>query len=185
MPKNSASFPKGHVYSTFIIQLAVEQLIQGIMSFRASQLNFQLFSQFFELATPSFSSIRNWLYRLGFYALLTPKEHRDDWIIIPDFTVELGKLRCLVILGVPQSRFCIPKRLDKNQTQTLALQHSDVEVIEVLSRSTGETIETLLEQLTKEIGTPLQIGLSLYRSLSYLAFNVKKDYHNQIRKLGK
>lgn len=65
LPKNALLAPKGHSYPVFVIQLAVQQIIQGFNSLRGCQLNFELFSQFFELATPSFSSVRNWLYRIG------------------------------------------------------------------------------------------------------------------------
>lgn len=81
--------------------------------------------------------------------------------MIPDFTVELGTMRCLVILGIPQSRFCDPKRVFRESLDepSFALRHLDVDVlaIEVLSCSTGKTIEEILTQLTEKIGFPFQI----------------------------
>jgi hypothetical protein len=153
--------PKGHVYPIWVIQVAVQHLIQGLISLRGCQLSFELFSAFFEVPTPSFSSIRNWLYRIGLYTLKNTKVYREDWIWIPDFTVELGKLRCLTILGIPQSCFCDPKRgfRDSWDNPDFALRHQDVEVlaIKILYRSTGAKIEEILTQLTEKIGTPLQI----------------------------
>ena len=160
LPAQALFAPKGHVYPVFVIQLAVEQIIQGFNSLRGCKKNFELFSQFFE-AIPSFSSIRNWLYRIGLYALSQPLTRRDDWILIPDFTVELGSKRCLVILGIPLISFCDPKRVfrDSAQEPSFALQHLDVEVlaIEVLQHSTGQIIEEIFTQLTEKIGTSLQI----------------------------
>lgn len=54
LPKSQLelSVPKGHVYPVFVIQLAIQQLIPGFISLRGCQLTFELFSQFFELATP-------------------------------------------------------------------------------------------------------------------------------------
>ncbi|MEH2436852.1 MAG: hypothetical protein V7K25_21870 [Nostoc sp.] len=53
-----------------------------------------------EETTPSFSSVRNWLGKSGLYELQREKEYRNDWVFIIDLTVELGKQKCLVILGV-------------------------------------------------------------------------------------
>ena len=174
--------PKGHVYPVFVIQLAIQQLIQGLASLRGCQLNFDLFSPFLEFnltKTPSFSGIRNWLSRIGLYALKKPQVKRDDWILIPDFIAEFGKMRALVILGVPQSYFSDPKRVFRASSiePSFALQHQDVEVlvVKVLTSSTGNAIFEILTQLTEQIGTPLQIvadhgsdlknGISLYQSI--------------------
>jgi hypothetical protein len=155
---------KGHVYPVFVVQLALQQLIQGLASLRGCQLNFELFSPFFEFklaTTPSFSSIRNWLHRVGLYALTQPKVHRDDWILIPDFIAEFGKLRALVVLGISQNDFCASERVfrDSSVKPSFALRHQDVEIltVEILSNSTGVQIEEILTQLTEKIGSPTQI----------------------------
>jgi hypothetical protein len=136
------SVPKGHVYPVFVIQLAIQQLIQSLTSLRGCQVNFELFSPFFKfelINTPSFSNIRNWLYRIGLYALTQPKVHREDWSLIPDFIAEFGKLRALVILGISQKDFCAPERVfrDSSVKPSFALRHQDVEIltIEILSSS--------------------------------------------------
>lgn len=63
------SNPVGHVYSVFIIQLAIQQIIYGLSSLRGCEKNFTLFAQFFAVQTPTFSTIRNWLFRFGLYQL--------------------------------------------------------------------------------------------------------------------
>jgi hypothetical protein len=88
----------GHHYPVFLIQLALEQVIHSLNSLRGSQKNFRLFSQFYPLPTPSFSSIRQWLLRLGLYELQQAPPYRTDWIIMLDLTIELGQLKCLVVL---------------------------------------------------------------------------------------
>lgn len=158
------SIPKGHVYPVSLISLAIQQLIQGQVSFRGCQLNFELFSPFFKFEltkTPSFSNIRNWLYRIGLYALNQPKVYRDDWILIADFVAELGKLKTLVILGIQKEYFCAPKRVfrDSIDVPSFALRHIDVEVlaVKILTNSTGKVIFDILTQLTEQIGVPIQI----------------------------
>jgi hypothetical protein len=144
------SAPAGHLYPVFIIQLGIQQIIHGLSSLRGCQKNFELLAQFFELQTPSFSSIRGWLFRLGLYQLRSKPEKRSDWIIIFDLTIELGQVKCLLILGIPAAR------LSKTG---FALKHQDVEVLNMamMSHSSGEIIAQKLTELSEQIGQPIQI----------------------------
>ena len=80
--------PAHHTYSVFIIQLAVQQVIYAGLSLRGCERNFELLTQFFYWPTPCFSSIRQWLLRIGLYILQTGHECRSDWIMIIDMTIE-------------------------------------------------------------------------------------------------
>lgn len=144
------SVPTGHIYPVFIIQLAIQQVIHGLVSLRGCQKNFEIFSRFFDVQTPNFNTVRNWLFRLGLYELQKKRESRSDWILIVDLTVELGSHKCLVILGI--QRACLSKT-------GYCLQHHDVVVLDitVLSSSTGQVIKEKLDELSKQIGIPYQI----------------------------
>lgn len=52
------------------------------------------------LTVPSWYTGRLWLMRLGYYKLNRPKEHADDWAWIVDHSIQIGKEKCFVILGV-------------------------------------------------------------------------------------
>lgn len=95
-------------------------------------------------------TIRHWLHRLGCYLLRKPVERRDDWVVFVDHTMELGAARCLLVLGVPLSRW---------QARGGALAHTDVEVlkVEIVEHSTGAVVHKQLEQLVERIGEPAQI----------------------------
>jgi hypothetical protein len=92
----------GHHYSVQTVQKAVQQTIDSGSSLRGVEKNLKLEVSEEEETTPSFSSVRNWLGRIGLYELQREKEYRNDWVFIIDLTVELGKQKCLVILGVSQ-----------------------------------------------------------------------------------
>jgi hypothetical protein len=106
-------------------------------------------------ANPSFSIIRQWLGRIGLFELKREKEKREDWIFITDLTVELGQEKCLVILGVSQEYY-----LAEVVSKSRALNHQDVEVlgIEIMTSTKGELIQEKLEEVSKRVGTPRQIG---------------------------
>jgi hypothetical protein len=142
--------PIGHIYPIYIIQIAMQLYTYSLSSLRGCEKTFEIFSQLFKIPVPSFDSIRMWIYRLGLYELQRTHEVRSDWIFILDHTIELGKVKCLVILGVPVARL---------EDIGYSLKHEDVEVldIEIMERSTGDMIYHKLGSLSEQVGTPVQI----------------------------
>lgn len=149
--------------------MAVQFLIECGMSLRGIEKTFKLHASS-EKATPNFSSIRKWLVRIGLYELDRKKEYRSDWIFIIDLTVELGKQKALVVLGVSQ-KYLVEQVLPSQR----GLSHQDVELLalEIMDSTKGELIEQKLEQLTQTVGSPIQIvadhgsdlahGIKLYK----------------------
>ncbi len=111
-----------------------------------------LMSDFLELnySTPSWYSGRIWLLRLGYYKLTREKEKEDDWIWIVDHSVQLGKEKCFVILGIRQSK--LPK------AETI-LYHEDVELLGLfpVTKSNGDIVYQQLEETISKTGIPKQI----------------------------
>ncbi|NER39355.1 MAG: hypothetical protein F6J93_36320 [Oscillatoria sp. SIO1A7] len=103
--------------------------------------------------TPTYSIIRKWTLRLGLYELNRKREYRKDWIFIVDTTIELGKAKCLVILGISKESFS--QIIEKK----ISLNHKDMQVltIEVMSNCNGVLVEEKLINLSKRVGTPKQI----------------------------
>jgi hypothetical protein len=94
------------------------------------------------------------------------KEKREDWILIIDLSVELGKEKCLVILGVSQEYYnqeVVPNKR--------GLRHQEVEVlgIEIMTSTKGELIASKIEKVTERVGKPKQIvsdqGSDLYKGI--------------------
>jgi hypothetical protein len=94
------------------------------------------------------------LARIGIYELTREKQYRDDWIFIVDFTLELGKQKALVVLGVSQEYL-----REKVIPQRRGLSHQDVELLglEIMDSTKGEIISTQLEKITNKVGVPVQI----------------------------
>jgi len=144
----------GHHYNVQTIQKAVKQTIDSGSSLRGVEKNLKLDTSDEEVSTPSFSIVRNWLGRIGLYELQREKEYRTDWVFIIDLTVELGKQKCLVILGVYQQYlestvFPSKRGLKHHEVQLLAL--------EIMESTIGELIEQKLSELTNIVGCPIQI----------------------------
>ncbi len=146
--------PKKHHYPVYVIQLAIQLILQSLASLRGVEKTLELLANWWQIPTPNFSIIRQWGLRLGLYELTREKDYRSDWIFILDMTLELGQTKCLVILGITHERFT-----QIIQQENRALQHQDVEVLalEILEKSAGKIISEKLKNLAERVGTPLQV----------------------------
>jgi hypothetical protein len=142
--------PKWHSYSVAVIYLGICQVVRAFTGFRGGARSLEITAEVMGSGSPSYSSIRLWTYRLGYYLLQRAIEHREDRIFITDMTVELGKSKCLLILGVSESRF---------RQADFCLTHHDTEVLalQIFTQAKGEDIAACLEGLCQRIGVPKQI----------------------------
>ncbi len=114
----------------------------------------KLMISFFHLpqASPSWSSSRLWLLRVGYYKLTRKKAIADDWVWIVDFTIQAGAMKCLTVVGLRLSG------LGKDRKDN-ALCHGDVEPITLspVRQSNGEIVYQHLEEAIRKTGVPRQI----------------------------
>lgn len=99
---------------------------------------------------PAATSVRWWLQRLGLFALREELEVAEDWVYLIDHSVQIGTVKVCVILGLRLCDVPFPAR---------ALRHDDVRVLAVIpiEKSTGEVVESQLEQAAGRTGIPRQI----------------------------
>jgi hypothetical protein len=132
--------------------LYLEMVLSASASLRCSSRVMEMVLKFLGLhaGSPSWSCGRLWLLRLGYFKLMSPKEHAPDWAWIIDHTVQLGSEKCFVILGI---------RLSAMPAAGQCLRHEDVEPIALVPvrESTGEIVFNQLEEATAATGVPRQI----------------------------
>jgi len=170
--------PYGHVYPTFVIQLAIEQLVDSFASMRGCQHTLEVFARLFHFPVPSFTTLRYWWLRLGLYELQKPVERRTDWIISVDMTIGLGKAECLLVVGIPQAHLPIVISSSEAESTTYALRHHDVELLalEVMDHPTGEAVYQCLETLSQKTGVVRQI-LADHGSDIHKGINLYQEKH--------
>lgn len=149
------------------------------MSVRAVHKVFKIFSQIIPIITriPSRSTIQLWILKFGLHKLKEPKQTASDWAVILDHTIQMGKVKILIVLGLRLSD------LPFNRSLTLA----DVQVVTLLpmQSSTGSQIQKVLVNLKNELGSIREViadegpdiksGVNLYREN-----NIECDYINDI-----
>ncbi|MCY2989110.1 MAG: hypothetical protein NTY19_14740 [Planctomycetota bacterium] len=117
-----------------------------------------------EQEVPSPTSIRSWLLRIGLYQLQRPLEKAGDWVWIVDHTVQIGELKCMIIVGFRLGVW--------QQREDRTLTYADVELIGLwpVRTSTGEVVDGQLESAIARTGLPRLIisddGRDLHRGLA-------------------
>ena len=100
--------------------------------------------------SPSWSSTRLWLLRLGYYKLTRAKEEGADGVWIVDPGVQTGQEKCGLIVGI---------RLSAVPAVGEYLTHAEIEPIAIcpVTQSHGEIVYQQLEEARKRTGVPREI----------------------------
>jgi hypothetical protein len=102
-----------------------------------------------EQQVPHFTTIRNWLQRLGVAALQEPLEPADDWIWMVDHSNQIGQEKILVVLGVRASRLPPDKPLQLPDMRVLAVRPG--------KSWKREDVARVYTELAAEFGAPRQV----------------------------
>ncbi len=155
-----------HHYSLGQITGSLSLLLDCRGSLRGSACGLGLLNRLLGYAEdiPSPTTVRTWLLRVGLYQLQRPLEHSGDWAWIVDHTVQIGELKCMLVVGL---------RLSVWQHQAdRRLSYEDVDLIGLwpVRTSTGEVVDEQLESAVARTGLPRVVisdeGADLHRGLA-------------------
>jgi hypothetical protein len=136
-----------HGYGARIISLCVN-LAQKI-GLRATETTLQIFFAWLGIPqnVPHWTTIRNWMQRVGVAAIEAPIEKADDWIWMADHSNQIGPEKALVVLAVRASKLPDPGT---------PLKHEDVRVLTVDPDTTWkrEDMASVYEALAERFGVP-------------------------------
>jgi hypothetical protein len=130
--------------------MSIGLFINTNAGFRGITKTYIEFQNYFEIKSVSFCCIRQWVLRLGYGLMIQKVEKRSDWIYILDFSIQLGKERCLLILGVTR------QSLVENGYE---LKHHQVRVLDIFVQEhfDGEAVYQRLISVRNRTGIPYQI----------------------------
>ena len=99
--------------------------------------------------TPSINSGKSWMLKLGYYNLTKRQEIANDWIYIIDHSIQMGKEKLLLIVGIRA----------KDLPNKRALRYEDIEIIDLqpVKNSTGEIVYQQIKEASKKTGNPKAI----------------------------
>jgi hypothetical protein len=106
-----AETPADHGYTAGIITLFLA-LVQHGVSLRATSRVLDLIARISGLhfSAPDWTTGRMWLLRFGLAQLAAPKQQADDWVWLIDHSVQIGKEKVLVIVGLRLVDLPMPER---------------------------------------------------------------------------
>jgi hypothetical protein len=144
--------PFGLHFAFGVIALFWQSVLRAATSLRAASAVLQMFQGLIPHLEqrPSANTGQMWLLRIGLYEITRPKEQADDWVWIVDHTIQIGSLKCLLVMGC---------HLRVWQADRRPLEHQDLEVLalEPVAESNGEVVCKQLQQLVAVTGEPRQI----------------------------
>lgn len=153
--------------------------LQTSTSFRALSLNFAIIKTSLNLMckTPSHTTLLNWVHKIGYYELTKAKKSANDWIIILDESIQLGKEKVLVVFGVRESKIDF----------TRPLRFQDLVPLREITKENwnSELIKDVLVKLQNELG---YIKYAVGDHGSYLKKGIElsgiKHVHDLTHKIG-
>jgi len=94
---------------------------------------------------PAANTGQMWLLQVGLHELQRPKAAADDWVWLIDHAVQMGTIRCLLVVGC---------RLSDWQAAGRPLEHEDLSVLalEPVEKSDGATVARQLAAATAASG---------------------------------
>lgn len=155
--------PFRHRYSTEVIQLSMDLYREASIGYQTISNVIKVISKQL-ISIPHYSTVRLWITRAGCYTLNKPIERGQDWVAIGDLTIDVGKVKCLAILGT---------RMNKLESRgDYILSHEDVVLLGLhpTEKSTGEfnydsfteTLKGDFQALVIDQGSDIKMGARLF-----------------------
>lgn len=121
--KEEKECPINHSYSIDEISLALQIRKNGKCSLRSTQAILKILMLFLglELRIPSHESISLWEQRVGLYAIKDNNYTNDEYAIIIDESIMIGKEKILLILGVNLSSYSFENSLTFSNIEVLSI----------------------------------------------------------------
>jgi len=149
VPLESDERPYHHRFSIGVIKLVLDLYRNASLEYRTISRVLEVVFSKCCMRIPHHTTVRFWVIRNGCYILQKPIEKAEDWVAIGDLTIDIGKIKCLAILGVRMNT------LELRGDYTLS--HEDVQLLGLYPtvKSTGEFIGASFIEMRMRIGNDL------------------------------
>ncbi len=164
-----------------MISLCINLVVNCSVSFRSvpnilTLINdlFKKLGLHFQFKIPHFTTVINWTLRMGKHLLKTALVPcQKPWICVIDHTIQIGAKKAFVVLKILQE--------DIRNHGALTLKNVEVLYLQVQEKSNGVIIETILEDVFKVVGYPMQIvmdgGSDLNKGVNLIANKMPHPFH--------
>ena len=144
-----------HTYPAGMVELFLRLVMEAACSLRGGSAVMRLLKTLWSAfpRAPVPNTAQSWLLRIGLFELTRAKEVADDWCWILDHTIQIGRVKCLLIVGVRLSHF---RQLDR------PLEHRDLQMmaLEPVETSNGAVVCRQLQAACEKTGMVPRMLLS-------------------------
>lgn len=137
---------RNYQYSLVQINMSIEFKLLSSIKFRGISKVFEVMEKYLSIfgLVPSHSSTILWTQKIGLYQLKNCLVKANDWILIIDESIQIGREKLLVILGVRESQ------IDLNR----ALKYTDMSPLLIKAKESwnGTEIYKEIKILKKKLG---------------------------------
>jgi hypothetical protein len=138
---------QGHRYGVGMVRRFCQFVLSAACSLRAASAVLGLLRDESSprAPRPAANTGQMWLLQIGLHELQRPKAAAEDWVWLIDHAVQMGTIRCLLIVGC---------RLAAWRAAERPLEHEDLSVfaLEPVEKSDGATVARQLEATTSATG---------------------------------
>ncbi len=135
-------------YPLSIIILCIRLIIIAASPLRTAskslECTFNTLPELKSYIAPSFTTIKRWVQKIGYFKLLRPKTIASDWMVIIDASIQMGDEKCVLALGC--------REVDLPKNRALRLEDFEVLAVRIVSSLNSIIITQLLHQVTFSIG---------------------------------
>jgi hypothetical protein len=156
--------------------MSIKCFVATSAGFRALSSIFQTVQQWISgIATPAYTTIRQWVLKIGLYKLSRPKTTSPrGWFLIIDTSIQMGAQKCVVVLGIRKS--------DINKNFSPTLEQAEPFIVRPLYTCPGEVISEILEEAAQIAGSdPIAVisdaGSELKRGMRIFTQNHRHTIH--------
>ncbi len=125
---------------------------------------------------PHWTTVRNWLLRVGLARWRCGLQQADDRIFLADHSVQIGTQKCLVVAGIRHSEY-------QQLKGPLTLEDVTLLHLEVMPRSTKADVADSLRRLSQTVGVPLAVVNDNAADLAG-GVGLLKQQHRQVRSVA-
>ena len=145
-PKVEKQKPKRHWFRLSVVTVMLRGKLGTSVSFRAMSQLFVIFAQGANLRVrkPSHTTVMNWVHKVGYYQLSRAKRKADDWVILLDHSIQLGRDKVFVVYGIRESQIDFTRPLRFQDLSTLLVTSRD--------KWDGETVKVCLLEVKGQVG---------------------------------
>jgi hypothetical protein len=114
---------------------------------------------------PNYKTVRRWITRVGHYKLFCPLEQGDDWAVITDASIQIGKHKCLMVIGIRLSQLKKGKALSFEDFSPLVLEmhtHCNAQTVDAALRKARSRTGNI-QLICSDQGSDIVCGVKLYQ----------------------